>query len=231
MTVAAGSIESAPRAQVAHQLQQRTRTGARPPKRRSHNPQVDQNAASTDTREMHVLRALRWFLSIALAALLSASSRSQAEPSVQVGFSPEGSARTLVLKTIGSAQHSIQMLAYAFQAPDIMQALVDAKKRGVEVRVVIDKQRNLGKTSKAAMDFVTRNGVELRTNDHFHIHHDKTIIVDGNTVETGSFNFAPSAETDNSENVVVIGDMPEISRQYIAHWQSRWELGKPYPAR
>lgn len=168
---------------------------------------------------------------IALAALLSIPSLSHAEPSIQVGFSPEGSARKLVLETIGSAKHSIQILAYAFQAPDIMRSLVDAKNRGVEVRVVIDKKRNLGKASKAAMDFVTRNGVELRTNDRFHIHHDKTIIVDGNTVETGSFNFAPSAETANSENVVVIRDMPEVSRQYIAHWQSRWDLGEPYPAR
>lgn len=168
---------------------------------------------------------------LALAALLGIPFLSHAEPSVQVGFSPEGSARELVLETIGSAKHSIQMLAYAFQAPDIMKALVDARKRGVNVRVVIDKERNQGRASEAAMDFVTRNGVELRTNSHFHIHHDKTIIVDGNAVETGSFNFAPSAETANSENVIVIRDMPEVSRQYIAHWQSRWELGEPYPAR
>lgn len=167
----------------------------------------------------------------ALAILLSTTAIAHAEPSVQVGFSPEGSARKLVLGTIGSAQHSIQMLAYAFQAPDIVQALIDAEKRGVEVRIVVDKKRNLGKSSKAAMDLVVLNGVELRTNEHFHLHHDKTIIVDGNTVETGSFNFAPSAETANSENVVVIRDMPEVSRQYIAHWQSRWELGVPYPQR
>ncbi|POA50536.1 phospholipase D family protein [Pseudomonas sp. MPR-ANC1] len=167
----------------------------------------------------------------ALAILLSTTAIAQAEPSVQVGFSPEGSARKLVLETIGSAQHSIQMLAYAFKAPDIVQALIDAEKRGVEVRIVVDKKRNLGKSSKTAMDLVVLNGVELRTNEHFHLHHDKTIIVDGNTVETGSFNFAPSAETANSENVVVIRDMPEVSRQYIAHWQSRWELGVPYPQR
>lgn len=79
------------------------------------------------------------------------------------------------------------------------------------------------------MDFVTEQGVALRTNDHFNIHHDKTIIVDGHTVETGSFNFAPSAETRNSENVIVIRDMPGIARQYVAHWQSRWDLGEPYP--
>lgn len=172
---------------------------------------------------------------IALAALLSLPFLSHAEDgvrgSVQVGFSPEGSARALVLETIGSAQHSIQMLAYAFQAPDVMQALVDAKQRGVDVRVVIDEKRNRGKASKAAMDFVTRNGVQLRTNSHFHIHHDKTVIVDGRTVQTGSFNYAPSAETANSENVVVIRGMPEVARQYVEHWQSRWDLGKPYPVR
>jgi len=168
---------------------------------------------------------------LALAALLSASLVALAEPEIQVGFSPEGSARQLVLETIAGAKERIQMLGYAFQAPDIMQALVDAKRRGVQVQVVVDKKRNQNKPSRKAMDFVTSQGVELRTNDHFHIHHDKTIIVDGHTVETGSFNFAPSAETLNSENVVVIRNAPEIVRQYLAHWQSRWDLGKPYDAK
>lgn len=168
---------------------------------------------------------------IALTALLGIASLAQAQqPSVEVGFSPEGSARTLVLKTLAGAQHSIQMLAYSFQAPDIAQALVDASQRGVQVRVVVDDKRNRGKASKAVMDHVTRHGVQLRTNAHFHIHHDKSIVVDGHTVETGSFNFAPSAETLNSENVVVIRGMPDVARQYVAHWQSRWELGQPYPA-
>ncbi|WP_110968977.1 phospholipase D family nuclease [Pseudomonas huaxiensis] len=165
---------------------------------------------------------------IALAILLGMPVFSHAEPSVEVGFSPEGSARKLVLETIGSAKHSIQMLAYAFQATDITQALVDAKNRGVVVRIVVDKKRNLGKTSKAAMDFVTSNGIELRTNDQFHLHHDKTIIVDGHTVETGSFNYAASAEVSNSENVVVIRGMPEVARKYGAHWRSRWDLGERY---
>lgn len=171
---------------------------------------------------------MRLFRFIALTALLGLPCLVLAEPKVQVGFSPEGSARQLVLDTIGSAKSSIQMLAYAFQARDITQALVDAKQRGVDVKVVIDKRRNLGKASKSAMDFVARNGVQLRTSDHFHLQHDKLIIVDGNTVQTGSFNYAPSAETANSENVLVILDMPEVASQYVAHWQSRWDFGVPY---
>ena len=170
--------------------------------------------------------------SIALALLLGLPLLTSAtEPSVQVGFSPEGTARQLVLDTIASAETSIQILAYAFQSKDIAQALIAAHQRGVEVRIVVDKKRNQGKTSQAAMRLVVSNGVQLRTNDHFHIHHDKAMIVDGDAVETGSFNYAPSAETVNSENVVVIRGMPEVSRQFIAHWQSRWELGVPYLAR
>ena len=165
-----------------------------------------------------------------LAAALALSCAAQAAPGVEVGFSPEGSARALVLKVIGEARRSIQVLAYAFQAPDITEALVAAQKRGVEVRVVVDKERNTGKASKAAMDFVARNGVALRTNERFHLHHDKTVIVDGSTVQTGSFNYAPSAEMKNSENVVVIREMPEVAARYLAHGQSRWEGGVPYRA-
>lgn len=167
---------------------------------------------------------------LALAAMLAFSSAAQAAPGVEVGFSPEGSARALVLKVIGEARRSIQVLAYAFQAPDITEALVAAGKRGVEVRVVVDKERNMGKASRAAMDFVVRNGVALRTNERFHLHHDKTIIVDGLTIQTGSFNYAPSAETKNSENVVVIREMPEVAAKFLSHWQSRWDGGVPYRA-
>ena len=99
-----------------------------------------------------------------------------------------------------------------------MQALVDAKNRGVDVHVVVDRKCNQGRASKTAMDFVIRNGVSLRTNEHFHIHHDKVIIFDGSTVETGCFNFTPSVGTANSENLIVIRDMPDVSRQYLAHW-------------
>lgn len=63
------------------------------------------------------------------------------EPSVQVGYSPEGSARVLVLSAIDSAKTSIRMMAYSFTAPDIMKALVgddreNGKNRTLSVRPV-----------------------------------------------------------------------------------------------
>lgn len=162
---------------------------------------------------------------LAITSALLLPLRAFSAPNVQVGFSPEGSARELVLQTINQAHTSIEMIGYSFQAPDIAQALVNAHDRGVNVRVVVDKRRNQVKSSQTTMQYVASHGVELRIDGHYHIQHDKTIIVDGKTVETGSFNFAPSAETENSENVIVLRDMPEVTQQYVAHWQSRWDQG------
>ncbi|WP_261804224.1 phospholipase D-like domain-containing protein, partial [Serratia marcescens] len=58
--------------------------------------------------------------------------------------------------------------------------------------------------------------------------HDKVIVVDGVTTETGSFNFSRSAHRANSENVVVLRDMPEVAKQYLVHWQSRWAQGQDW---
>lgn len=151
-----------------------------------------------------------------------------AAPSIQVGFSPEGSARALVLRVINHARRSINMVGYAFQAPDITAALEAAAARGVKVRIVVDYRRNQNGKSQRALSDAASHGVEVRTDAHYHIQHDKTIIADEHTLETGSFNYAPSAETENSENVLVIRHAPEVTAQYLAHWRSRWRYGIPF---
>lgn len=147
---------------------------------------------------------------------------------VNVGFSPEGSAREVVLNAIGDAQRSIHMMAYSFTAPDIVRALADARKRGVEVRIVVDEKGNRGKASIAAMNYAVNNGIELRTDGDYKIQHDKVMIIDGETVETGSFNYTASAERYNSENALVISGVPELAQRYDAHWRNRWERGAEY---
>lgn len=47
-----------------------------------------------------------------------------AAPSVQAGFSPEGSAEQLVLKTIEAAQHNIRLMGYSFTSPEVLALLL-----------------------------------------------------------------------------------------------------------
>ncbi|ECB6713976.1 phospholipase D family protein [Salmonella enterica subsp. enterica serovar Hvittingfoss] len=148
--------------------------------------------------------------------------------SVQVGFSPEGSARTLVLGAIASAHSSIRMMAYSFTAMDIMDALVAAKKRGVDIKIVIDERGNRNNISKKAINYVVSNGIALRVDSDFTIQHDKVMIIDGRTVETGSYNFTKAAENKNSENAIVIWNMEPLAKSYLKHWDDRWNRGVNY---
>lgn len=149
----------------------------------------------------------------------------QAQPSVEVGFSPEGNAQALILNTLGEAKHSIRMMAYSFTSPDIVKALKNASGRGVDVKIVVDARGNQGKASRAAMNILVNAKIPVRTLNMYKILHDKVIIVDEKTVETGSFNFSRAAARSNSENIVVLRDMPDIAKKYLVHWQSRWEKG------
>ncbi|ORM81703.1 conjugal transfer protein [Pantoea deleyi] len=148
-----------------------------------------------------------------------------AAPSIDAGFSPEGSAQQLVLRTLDDAQQSIRLMGYSFTSPEVVKSLVAAKRRGVDVRVVVDEKGNRNKASQAAMNVVVNAGIPLRTNGQYKIMHDKVIITDGQNVELGSFNYSRSAAESNSENALVVREIPALAQTYLAHWQSRWEGG------
>ena len=58
---------------------------------------------------------------------LAADNEGDGSRRIAVGFSPEGSAQKLVLRTIDAATSSIRVAAYVFTSPDVTLALVAAK--------------------------------------------------------------------------------------------------------
>src|ERR1035438_10512000 len=75
-------------------------------------------------------------------------------------FSPNGGATELVVKTIGEARQSIRVAAYSFSSKPIATALLDAHKRGVDVRVVVDKSNATARYTAAT--FLANEGVPVR---------------------------------------------------------------------
>ncbi|PIF06930.1 phospholipase D family nuclease [Candidatus Pantoea floridensis] len=166
------------------------------------------------------------FAAIAMAISLSfGACASAGSPSIDVGFSPEGSAEQLVIRTLDDARESIRLMGYSFTSPEVVKSLVAAKRRGVDVRVVVDDKGNRSKASQAAMNVVINAGIPLRTNGQYKIMHDKVIITDGQNVEVGSFNYTRSAAESNSENALVVRGVPSLAQMYLTHWQSRWDDG------
>jgi len=151
-------------------------------------------------------------------------------PSIESAFSPDAGGETLVLKVIASASSQIRLAAYSFTSPHIAQALVDAKQRGVDVRVIADYKRNLGKPSVKALSQLVKAGIPTRTVAVYAMHHDKYIVVDERTVQNGSFNYTLTAADLNSENVIVHWQHPELAQAFLQHWEDRWGKGVDYPS-
>ncbi len=133
--------------------------------------------------------------------------------SIEAGFSPEGSALQLVLNTIVTAQQKYSLDGLSFTSPEVTRALIQAKQRGIDVRVLLDWKANSAKGSAgvAAMNLLANAGIPVRTVSQFKIMHDKVIITDGRNVETGSFNYSRAAANSNSENALVIRDYPALA--------------------
>lgn len=144
-------------------------------------------------------------------------------PSMSVAFSPQGTSLELALSCIRTAERKILVAAYSFTSKPIATALLEAHKRGVEVQVVADKKGNSGRYT--AVNFLANNGVPVRLNGRYTIHHHKFMVVDDRHIQTGSFNYSAAAVNKNAENVLVLRDVPELAAQYATEWQRLWDEG------
>jgi len=146
-------------------------------------------------------------------------------PLIESAFSPEAGSEALVVKVINASERSIRLAAYSFTSPVIVRSLLNAKKRGVDIRVVVDDRGNRSKSSIAALNLLVSAGIPTRTISTFAIHHDKFIVSDDKHVQTGSFNYSKAAAKSNSENVLVLWNNREVASSYLKHWQNRFDQG------
>lgn len=144
----------------------------------------------------------------------------QATGTIQVAFSPQGGITDMIVQELNSAKKLIEVQTYSFTSAPIAQALVDAHRRGVNVRVILDKSQKSEKYSSAT--YLTNNGVPTHIDRSFAIAHSKITIVDRADVITGSFNFTKSAEENNAENCLILRGNRQLVDLYEKNWEWRW---------
>lgn len=145
--------------------------------------------------------------------------------SIEVFFSPGGGCTETVVREISRAKRGIVVQAYSFTSAPIADALVEASRRQVAVTVLLDKSQRTERYSLA--NYLRKSGVRTRIDSKHTIAHNKVIVIDGETVLTGSFNFTAAAEKSNAENLLVIHD-PEVARQYEVNWKSHHDHSESY---
>ena len=175
------------------------------------------------TKQWHVV----WLTCFFIAGIASNDFLDVAKgTSIEIGFSPEGSAQSLILKVIRAARYEIRIACYSFTSQPIVDALIEAKSRGVDIKIVIDSHSDDLMQTRRAIRKIRQSGIRVRYNDVYKIQHDKIIIVDQSIVETGSYNYTESAAMENSENVIVIWRSPSTAKQYLEHWLIRWDQAR-----
>ena len=147
---------------------------------------------------------------------------------MQVYFSPHGGCTDAIVKEIGKAKTEILVQAYSFTSKEIAKALVDAHKRGVHTIIILDKSNKSQKYSAA--DFTFNMGIPTLIDAQHAIAHSKVMVLDRETVITGSFNFTKAAEVKNAENLLILKSK-ELARLYIDNWNQHRKHSEEYRGR
>ena len=125
--------------------------------------------------------------------------RSQAQPPWTVCFSPRGGCTQLIVDTLADAHSTVLVQAYSFTSEPIAQALIEAHARGVDVEVILDKSQRTEDDARTRP--LLDAGIPVRSDAVHAIAHNKVMVIDGDTVITGSFNFTKAAEERNAETL------------------------------
>jgi phosphatidylserine/phosphatidylglycerophosphate/cardiolipin synthase-like enzyme len=176
------------------------------------------------------LAAALLVLGLAGAAPAQEPAAIPATGTLQAAFTPGDPADRMIIEAIGRARREVLVQAYTFTHRRIASALIRARQRGVEVRVVADAQQaaNVPNNVLAAL---AAGGVEVLLDAAHEAAHNKVMVIDGAepdpTVITGSFNFTYSAQSRNAENLLLIRGNPALARAYREDWLRHREHATP----
>jgi phosphatidylserine/phosphatidylglycerophosphate/cardiolipin synthase-like enzyme len=166
---------------------------------------------------------------IAMCALGAAVRAPCAE--IQACFAPPvaGSCDPLItlLRTINGARSTIRVQMYSLTLHEVVSALIRAKRRGIDVRVIVDhSQLRHDRNDSFRVAALASGGVPILVDTVPGLMHNKVMVIDGETVLTGSFNYTWGAEHRNAENLLVLHD-PKLAADYLRNWNQRAAQSRP----
>lgn len=180
---------------------------------------------------MKTKRVIAGALAVVALCLVARQAQTQAprgSSPIDVYFSPRGGCTDAVVKELQAAERSVLVQAYSFTSVPIAKALLEAHKRGVNVQVILDKSQRTEKYSSAT--FLQNSGIPTFIDAAHAIAHNKVMVIDGQIVITGSFNFTKAAEESNAENLLVIRDR-DLAGTYTTNWDAHLHHSQPYEGR
>jgi phosphatidylserine/phosphatidylglycerophosphate/cardiolipin synthase-like enzyme len=164
------------------------------------------------------------FLCLGVLATVSWWQSVRAEPQpaeiLAIYFTPPAGGASGLIKQIDGAKKSIKVMAYGFTATNLAEALVRAKRRGVDVGLIQDEKS--AQNNRETLPILLAAGIEVRSDGKHAIQHNKVMLIDDDIVITGSYNFTKSAESRNAENIMIVRSS-YAAKRYADNWKSHWD--------
>jgi phosphatidylserine/phosphatidylglycerophosphate/cardiolipin synthase-like enzyme len=167
----------------------------------------------------------------ALVLLVSCVAAARAQMLVEACFSPQSKCSSHILREIDRAKKEILVAVYAFTSDDLADALVLAKRRGITVQVIIDREfdaaneKSKGKLLESQKIPVRRlSGLRGKAAEKdAGLMHQKFAVIDRTLVFTGSYNWTHSADRFNHENLLLFRDAGPLAEEYRRVFFLLWE--------
>lgn len=134
-----------------------------------------------------------------------------------------GSVAEVIERLIGEATTSIDAALYRLNHPRLAGALEEATRRGVRVRLVLD--RNKYEETRATRELLASSEVPFRLlngrqGPGSKMHH-KFAIFDGRAAITGSYNWTLESEQQNYENLLILRE-PDLVQILEKEFKELW---------
>ncbi|HKT35534.1 MAG TPA: phospholipase D-like domain-containing protein [Nitrospira sp.] len=156
---------------------------------------------------------------LCLAVLLQAQTVSGAD--VEVLYAPQDAPLDRLVALYRQGKRYIYVSVYGLTSPRAVEALVAAKKRGVDVRILTDQERTLDAKQYTALQTLRLAGIPIRINQHEGLMHLKQVVIDDEINTSGSMNHTTSGNLYNDERMDIITDHA-ISLKAREHFLSMW---------
>ena len=140
---------------------------------------------------------------------------------ISVYFSPQDRVITnKIIKLIDNAKNYVYVPVFVITHRDFSAALIRAKSRGVDVKIIVDATSAGQKYS--SVKYLRDNKIPVKAENRAGKMHMKSIIIDDKYSVIGSMNFTKSGEKYNDENVLII-DNTQIAVVFKSEFLHYWK--------
>ncbi|MEY4705658.1 MAG: hypothetical protein RL042_1863 [Nitrospirota bacterium] len=148
---------------------------------------------------------------------------------VEVYYAPEDAPLDRLTALYGHAKRYLYVAVYGLTSPRAVEAMVAAKKRGVDVRLITDRQRTEDVKQRTALHTLHLAGIPILVNEHDGLMHLKQTVIDDEVNTSGSMNHTTSGNHYNDERLDVMTDHA-ISVKAREKFLSMWNDHSRYRA-